>query len=293
MITWKSDNNTNKDVPLTPQAISNYRSAINMAKNELAKINSDLAQAKGIQAQLNANNHEVLLTKRAEIDNQKKQLDHIEDVIRDIKAKNVEKSDALDLQLVQFLKDKENFELEKAVFSNQVLIKDQELGAREAEVMRIANANEVTNKTLEAIVKLNENALNKILEEQARLEELIKESQTEKMIASDLFMKAKQIQDDAKTLSFNANQMKKQAEDKLVEAQNVMVDVRIKNKETNDALQLITEEKENLKDMIIQNKKAKLEAENVIEKSKFFIADSNQKIAQLNELKEAMAKKES
>ncbi len=170
--------------------------------------------------------------------------------------------------------------------------KEKELQDRETAVAKIASLHKVKeieftkrekeNKELEARFIEEHNAAGK--EKQAAI--LNAES------AEQLMVEVKEIFAKAKEEALKAESLRQEALDKTADVREMLEETRKNKKEVSDKLAEIMKQKESINDIIIDSKREKLEAVNLTKAAQKNIVEANQKIAELKELKEAMAKQE-
>lgn len=283
---WKQSDHSTVENP------DNYLAAIERAKEGLNKINSDIKTLTEQRAILTEGNNLLLKEKLEELDNKREQLEALLIEHRENKAKNLEESKLLEDGNKKLSNDIEYFRLQKESYFQSVQNKEKDIQAREQYV----NDTLVTLDNIKIEIDARENEiqenLNKILNEKKNIQNALDETLNTNKQSQEYLIDVSAKLENVKRLKKDIDMANLEAKDSLVKSQSALEE-SIHNKAISEEnLTSTLKERDSIKDLIIENKKSKLEAINVLEIAQKNIVDANQKIAELKELKEAMAQRE-
>ncbi len=270
--------------------LDNYLSAIEQAKKDLFNLNEEIKLALSSRDEIVSTNNALLKDKLEEIEKEKKSIESLKAMTNDIHANNSNISDDLNNQIKKFMDEQEEFDKEKVEFLGLVQQKEKSIDAREQDLSKLSMDIDIKKKELDLKIKDNESILNKILDETKDSREIMSLLAARRKDHEDMMADSNVKLEESKKLNAHTQSLKEDVENKLSVAQQALEESRINKINVENDLVRIIKEKEILNNILIENKKSKLEAIKSIETSQRLIAESNLKIAELKDLKEAMAK---
>lgn len=283
---WKSNER------MEVENVDNYLASIERAKEELNRLNADIKLVSERRDMILSEN-EVLLKEKLELIDQKRiEVEGILQKGRESHADNVAKAEELKKQSEKLFKDQEILTTAQDSHAQLVKTKENNLSSRESEIQKASEHINTVASELSLKIKENNDLLVMIMKEQKVNEDLYAKVCIEKGEAQTFLYDAKKEKEEDLLIKSQNEQLKEDAHVKLEEAQKAFEDSRINKSNADRALASVASEKASLNDLIIESKRASFEAVKSTQAAQRNIAEANQKIAELKELKDAMAKQE-
>lgn len=238
-------------------------------------------------------NHELLASEKAKVDALNDAAKRFKDDAIFVLDENNKRTTKLESDTKLVADSREALEKEKAAYSEEVHRTNNELCVA---LLNAANTlSEGKHLVAEAGVKMAEyDRCCKSYQESIEVFNLDRDHLEEQRQEVDAkHAEAIELSADARQLISEAKVSNKEADEKLLESKKALEDSRINKKQAQDALAEVVKQKEGINDLIIESKRQKLEAQQSYDASKKALTEANLKIAELNELKAAMAKQES
>lgn len=270
--------------------LDNIQAACAQAKTTLAELNNEIKLALEQKAALLSENDILTKQRKAELD----------ELQSEAEKKNSD-ANALYQAAVKRSQDayEESGETQRAKISHQNKVDadlknieqlEASLAIRQQEAADLLTKLANDRKEFEIDIKLhgeNVEGLNKAKDQfQIQIKDMF-DAQAKIEEQANL---AEQIQESTKAMAEAANADKAKAQKILDDAIIIQAAAQTQNSQAEETLSSILKEKENNTNIIIENKRAKLDADKSIEQSQKLIVEANQKIAELSELKAALAK---
>lgn len=272
--------------------LDNYLASIERAKLDLVKINSDIKDANEIKAMLLIGNTEILKEKYEDIEKLKREAIALRQEANLLHSNNSILAEELEKQKAELIKDQQEQANNYDEFMKMVNQNSDSLKIKQGELEQSISEHNKNKADLENKIGEHNNNLKHIEEIRAEInislenESNIKEEN--KALLSEVANELKNLKDTKDLLT----SIKKEAHEKLSAAQLKLEESRINKSQSEELLNKAKELTSSHNDLILEGRKAKLEAQSSIEISHRKIIEANLKIAELNDLKEAMAKQE-
>lgn len=272
--------------------IDNYLSAIENAKNELSDMKDLISAAHKERMDMECNNSDLLKSKLNDIEKQRQDIEILRAQTNEMHSKNCITSETLERQLAQLISDKNSLALEKVEQSTNIKEKEKSIDQKWHEIHLILNEINAKKIELDNRDKLNEEVLNKILDEKKDSQEVLSLSIARKKDYEGLMADANNKLEQASKIKLDAELSNKESVLRSESSNKALQEIMdIKSKVDAD-IESLNKQRELLKDLIIESKKSKFESNNANEIAQKNIVEANHKIAELNELKTAMAQQE-
>lgn len=270
--------------------LDNHLAAIDRAKEELSNINADINRAKEVKKDIEDSNHDLLIEKISELEHHRKNIISSQNMINDIGSQHIAHSEALDIEFKKLIDSQAKLDSDKISFLNDIQNKNNEISSREDSIVKSLEEIKLRKESLDSQYSDNEKLLNKIIQEKSFNQTVLNEIIEEKIATSKKVDEANIKVEEWRLLKKECEETNDKANAKFIEASKALEESRINKKEAEDKLAAVIKENESIRDSIIENKKTTIEATKSQESLQHIIATANQKLAELNELKEAMAK---
>lgn len=280
---------SNQDVPQI-ENIDNYLAAIEMAKEELRILNAQIKLATDKKNDLISGNDILLKEKTAEIESKKEEAELLHATANQTHAKNDMLANELANKEAKFNVDREILTLSQNEHSTIVSNKEQEFEVREQAIKDMLLEIEKTKKCLEMQKNDNDANIQCVLNEKKEAQDLLDKVKSEKQAIEEEKLLIAQDIESYKSIKREVENVKISTDARLIEIQKALDETRKNRIESESNLAATLKEKQTLNDLIIESKKTKLEAIKAVEAAQRNIVEANLKIADLKDLKEAMAK---
>lgn len=283
---WKQGED--QDIP----NLDNHLAAVDRAKQELDNVQDTIKEALSQKADLISGNQQLLKEKLADLDAQGERLIALQQQAQELYTQNQEKEQELAHKSIVLeeltTSTTKNHEDNCKIIDN----KSKDLDLRE-EALRDSVANHENNKlAVSEQSKINNNSLIAIESHSKNAQEFFDKVVAEQGNTRAYAEKAKADLEAVIALKTQIEAIQEDSNNKLSIAQQSLEESRINKSQTEDQLKQILSQKSTLNDLIIESKRQKMESLEAIDNAKNKLAETNLKIAELNILKEAMAKQE-
>jgi chromosome segregation ATPase len=286
-MTWHSNSNSP-----TPDNQDNYLDAINRAKEELNLINNDIKIALEQKSELLAGNASILKEKLDEIEHAKEGILSARTIVDDLRAKNEQLAKELEEEKGKLCQEQEEFAKQQSQYDEFIDSKSKDFEFHDSRIVQLLNDMNSKEISIDAQMCANSKLLESIeiksKEAQETLNRAIEENDKAKAYKDDANTKL----DACKAIQIQIEAAQEKANQQFIETKSNLEQCEKIKQENEEVLKVIAQKEANIKDLIIENKKKSLEANNTIEASKKNIAELNQKIADLENLKQALANEE-
>lgn len=274
--------------PHQVENIDNHLDAISRAKEELQSIREDIQVLLIQKSELIAGNAQILKDKLAQVDKNTERVIALQQAVQEAMLANEAKAAELqEKEEKQQTAAKILLEAGDKHF-NFVNTKSDELLSREQELQASVVAHNHDKAQLLEISKSHADNLAKAQELYAATQKLSEEVSQKSVAAQEKMDEALDIDANAKIIYQEAIQVQLGAKEILSLAAKASESSELKLQQAKDIQEECTKEKERLRDLLIECKKADLDAKTSSEKARNDIAAANQKIAELNQLKDAL-----
>lgn len=286
---WNTEDEArSKELP--PENLDNHLSAINKAKDDLFKINEEIKSAIKQREEISAFNHSLLKEKLEEISRQRKELDGLLSEAKELKSNNLITAKCLEEANEKLrLNEKEVLDFKNSNFK-KLKDKESEILNREQEISKLSVELDTKKAILQSETLKNADILEKIQKENKELKEFLNKILAEKQSNQEFLLEISKKLEEEKEVIFHLESLKQESDKKLLDAQNFLEESRRNKRQSEENLSSVLKEKQYMSDLIIENKRVKMESIKSIEAAQRNIVEANLKIAELKELKEAMAK---
>ncbi len=170
--------------------------------------------------------------------------------------------------------------------------KEEALEAREVELSTRKVEVDAQLADIEGKINVNQQLLQDILDAQKSNALALEEIKTATVTINEAIDKRAELIEQLRLESEIVDKNKVEASKCFAAAQKDLVEAQTREQAAKDALQVTVAKEEGLKDLIIESKKAQIDAMKLSERAQKNITEANLKIAELKELKEAMASQE-
>lgn len=272
--------------------LDNHLSAIDMAKDELRETHEIIVSLKNQADLIKAGNSMAIKEALAKIAKDEEEVMALKKCLLVTQQKALDQCNALEVGIEMLNSKNSDFNELRSKHLTEIANQKYDLSQREALINKDKDENQVKSAELQAL----ENELgsrhydleikNKNVDDAYEMAILARKEADDKLCAAN---KAKEHAE-----GLHDQIAKKHAEhDEQIQLITASLEESRKNKaDAEEVLNLTFKEKERIRDLIIQSKQSKLDADNSIELAKRLFVETNHKIAELNALKDALAKQE-
>lgn len=272
--------------------LDNHLAAVVRAKEDLARINEDIQIALQQKDALISDNAALLKEKLAALMAKEDLIDKAQKILNEEKADHYEAINHFHEEHKKFDKSMEDLAVQKTAYLDLASNMAKEMDAREKACAERENTIALAEIALAQKQSAHAEYADQILNEKRKSEDNLRDAILSDQLAKDATAEANAKLSQAEKLNEETAAMKQDINAQTIiikQATDVAIAARQKSQEDLDS---VLKEKEDLKDLIIESKKVKSESLKSIETAQRLTIEANQKIAELNELKTAMAQQE-
>ncbi len=277
---------------MSNEHVDNYLAEIERAKAELNTINQAIEKAKAAKSDIETGNTEILSVKLAQLADRTAECNQLRHDANELHAKNSLLTEQLEKLHEEHAKDVAELNANKEQHALYVKNKENDIQAREISLNNMADnlntqaleldtrykGHDELNTQLMNNAKANEESLAALKEQQAIIEEAIE--------------KRTKIIEEFKIIHEQVEAGKQDSYNTLLNARECLVEASKKEQAAKETLEAVNVKEEALKDTILQSKKEQIDAMKLSERANKNLTEANLKIAELKELREAMAQQE-
>lgn len=277
---------------MSNEHVDNYLAEIERLKVQLNTLNTAIAKAEEDKKAIEEGNHALLQARTEILERKIKEADDLRHDANHLHAKNSLLSDQLDKSHDEHNKNVQEFNDAKDNHAVFVKNKSNELDIREIALDNFSVNLNLQMKDIEEKIKVHE-ALKEQLMDQAKANEalLVQIKEQQDVIDQAIAVRAKMIED-LQALNEQVEAGKQATHKDLLNAQKCLAEAQSKEEAALHALEVVSAKEEGLKDLILQSKKEQMDASKMSERATKNLTEANLKIAELKELREAMAQQE-
>lgn len=269
--------------------IDNYLEAIERAKKQLADLHESINEAFKQEEELKNSNSALLKFRNEELDARRASVEAFHKATNESHAKYTDMLLDLEVRSIKLAEDEKDILNKCQLHAATVEQTKVNFLVREKEVNELMNSllerekaiQEDEGKAISNRALLNNDR--KIFDKQCEFlsierEELDHKTENMQKILDEIKLQREEVDNSKRTVSTI-----------LIEAKKIAEDATIKEVKVTDDLVKLNVQREELKDTIIECKRIKMESDKATDNAKRYIVESNQKIAELNALKTALA----
>lgn len=285
-MTWKQGE------PMDVPNLENYESQKTLLISQISDLQAQVTQLTEKREQILSGNNELLKADRENIEALHKEADKYKADHIYLLDENKARSEALDQECQLLANDRSAYEAEKAQNLKEVENRHSAITDREFEAERkLLEASAILDAANDKL-EFNSNLVKEHLAKVSVFQEQKDAHQIDKEQVEAKHAKALELNKASEQMIALANEAKAEAEKKEAEAKASLEEANKKSIEASQMLEQVKSEQEKLQNMIIESKKANLDACLAVENARITIANANQKLAELNDLKKALAEQE-